>query len=145
LVTFGLRDGAESVDEEDAEEPPRAGARELAGAPPGGCALGRLAVRRLVRMAVGPDGGLEVGVPKLLLYEVDRFAAREPDRCGGVSKIVEADVSQVCVAKRSEVPAIADVVREHAGPDARGEDDAASAAAGGELLLPVVSHTCQHY
>jgi hypothetical protein len=43
-------------------------------------------------MAVRPDGGLQVGVPELLLDEVDRFAAREPDRRGGVPQLVEAYV-----------------------------------------------------
>jgi hypothetical protein len=62
LVTFSPRDGVESLDEADVR---RLGSRRSgpAGAPPGGGALGRLAVRRLVRMAISPDGGLEVGVP----------------------------------------------------------------------------------
>ena len=73
------------MDGGDTAETPGTSALRLARAPPGGCALGRLAVCRLVGMAVRADGGLEVGVPELLLDEVDRFAAREPDRRGGVS------------------------------------------------------------
>jgi hypothetical protein len=45
----------------------------------------------LVGVAVEIDRRLDVGVPELLLNEVDRFACSEPQRRRGMSKVVEAE------------------------------------------------------
>jgi hypothetical protein len=43
-------------------------------------------------VAVAVDRRLDVGVPKLLLDEVDRLARRQPERRGGVEQVVQPEV-----------------------------------------------------
>ena len=64
----------------------------------------------LIRVAVGADRRLQIGVPELLLDEVDGCAGRQPERCGGVAEVVQTDARrQTCVSQPLSVAARADV------------------------------------
>lgn len=70
-------------------------------------------MRLLVGVPVLVDRRLDVGVAELLLGEVDRLSGGEPEGCGGVPEVVEADewgeggiLEGVVVAASADVVAV---------------------------------------
>jgi transposase len=66
-------------------------------------------------------------VPELLLDEVDRFARSQPQRRGGMTKVMEAYTGPGCPPERWHVPALAHVAHAKRGADSRREHEDAAA------------------
>jgi hypothetical protein len=96
-------------------------------------------MRLLVGVAVLVDRRLDVGVAQLLLDEVDRLACTQPERGGGVAKVVEANSTrQSRVLQGVVVAAAANVVTVKHEPFGTAEDKLVEPA-GTRLASPVLA------
>jgi hypothetical protein len=88
----------------------------------------------LIGMSVEADRRLDVGVPELLLDEVDRFARSQPERRRRMAKVVEAYARQVCPLERWYVPALAYVAHAERRAGGRREHENTAAASRDESV-----------